>query len=53
MILEVRAIVGHRTNRHSGDMELNIAWRGLEDVENSWEPFAEIPQCPGFGAPLR
>jgi hypothetical protein len=35
MVLEVRDIVGHRTSHHSGDMEPNVAWRSLEDVEIS------------------
>jgi hypothetical protein len=42
IILEVRDIVNHRRNRSTGAMELYVAWRGLEDEENSWEPLAEI-----------
>jgi transposase InsO family protein len=42
LVLGVRAIVGHRRSRTTGEMELNVAWRGLEDVENSWEPLAVI-----------
>ena len=41
IILAVRAIVGHRRG-HGRTWELCIAWRGLEDVENSWEPFHVI-----------
>ncbi|KAJ0392116.1 hypothetical protein ATCC90586_011506 [Pythium insidiosum] len=42
LVLGVRAIVGHRMNRASGLWELNVAWRGLEDCENSWEPASSI-----------
>lgn len=39
IVLEVRAIVGHRFNRASAEWELNVAWKGLQEIENSWEPF--------------
>jgi hypothetical protein len=36
-VLGVRDIVAHRFNRAHGVWELNVAWRGLEDIKNSWE----------------
>ncbi|KAF1314579.1 hypothetical protein FI667_g16581, partial [Globisporangium splendens] len=42
IVLEVRAIVDHRLNRSSNEWELCVAWRGLQDAENSWEPLESI-----------
>ncbi|KAE8978399.1 hypothetical protein PR001_g24855 [Phytophthora rubi] len=42
IVLEVRGIVSHRFNVTSGELELLVAWRGLQDVENSWEPAHSI-----------
>eukprot|EP00644_Phytophthora_capsici_P012503 jgi/Phyca11/121794/e_gw1.46.265.1 len=42
MVLEVRAIVVHRVNTASGELELQVAWRWLQDIENSWEPAHSI-----------
>ncbi|GMF44352.1 unnamed protein product [Phytophthora fragariaefolia] len=42
IVLEVREIVGHRVNPASGELELHVAWRGLQDIENSWEPASSI-----------
>jgi hypothetical protein len=39
IVLEVRAIVGHRFNRTSAEWELCVAWKGLQEIEDSWEPF--------------
>jgi hypothetical protein len=39
IVLEVRAIVGHRINRTSAEWELCVAWKGLQEIEDSWEPF--------------
>ncbi|OWZ14282.1 LOW QUALITY PROTEIN: hypothetical protein PHMEG_00012264 [Phytophthora megakarya] len=37
IVLEVRGVVSHRFNTASGELELLVVWRGLQDVENSWE----------------
>jgi transposase InsO family protein len=42
LVLGVREIVAHRFNRQAGAWELNVAWRGLEDAENSWELSAAL-----------
>ncbi|GMF37486.1 unnamed protein product [Phytophthora lilii] len=42
IILEVRNIAGHRMNTTSGELELFVAWRGLQDIENSWRPASSI-----------
>ncbi|KAG1694601.1 hypothetical protein DVH05_028657 [Phytophthora capsici] len=42
IILEVREVVDHRFNSDSGELELLVAWRGLQDIENSWEPAHSI-----------
>lgn len=34
----VLAIKEHRYNDTTRQWELLVAWRGLEDVEDSWEP---------------
>ncbi|KAE9037711.1 hypothetical protein PR002_g6407 [Phytophthora rubi] len=47
IVLGVRAIVNHRNNPVSNEWEVQVAWIGLEDVENSWEPlrriYADVP----------
>ncbi|GMF14717.1 unnamed protein product [Phytophthora fragariaefolia] len=40
--LGVRAIVDHRFEPTAQEWQLLVVWRGLEDMENSWEPFASI-----------
>ncbi|GMF14488.1 unnamed protein product [Phytophthora fragariaefolia] len=42
IILGVRAIEQHRYHELAAEWQLYVAWRGLEDSENSWEPFASI-----------
>ncbi|OWZ04566.1 hypothetical protein PHMEG_00023512, partial [Phytophthora megakarya] len=42
IILEVREVVDHRINGDTGELELLVAWRGLQDIENSWEPAHSI-----------
>ncbi|POM68944.1 Hypothetical protein PHPALM_14828 [Phytophthora palmivora] len=42
IVLGVRAIVQHRYHELAAEWQLYVAWRGLEDSENSWEPFASI-----------
>ncbi|ETK79736.1 hypothetical protein F441_14666 [Phytophthora nicotianae CJ01A1] len=42
IVLGVRANVDHRYDEAAGEWQLYIAWRGLDDSENSWEPFASI-----------
>ncbi|GMF16251.1 unnamed protein product [Phytophthora fragariaefolia] len=41
-VLGVRAIEQHRYHELAAEWQLYVAWRGLEDSENSWEPFASI-----------
>ncbi|GMF50340.1 unnamed protein product [Phytophthora fragariaefolia] len=36
IVLEVREIVDHRVSTATGSLELLVAWRGLQDIENSW-----------------
>ncbi|GMF54369.1 unnamed protein product [Phytophthora fragariaefolia] len=42
IVLAVRAITEHRYNDEAKDWQLFDTWRGLEDNENSWEPFDSI-----------
>ncbi|KAE9042603.1 hypothetical protein PR002_g3825 [Phytophthora rubi] len=42
IVLGVRAIVDHRFEPTAQEWQLLVAWRGLEDMENAWEPFASI-----------
>lgn len=42
IVLGVRAITEHRYNDEAKGWQLFVAWRGLEDNENSWEPFGSI-----------
>ncbi|POM64696.1 Hypothetical protein PHPALM_19741 [Phytophthora palmivora] len=42
IVLGVRAIVQHRYHELAAEWQLYVAWRGLEDGVNSWEPFASI-----------
>ncbi|ETP37536.1 hypothetical protein F442_14659 [Phytophthora nicotianae P10297] len=42
IVLGVRAIVDHRYDSTAKEWQLYVAWRGLEDSENSWEPFAAV-----------
>lgn len=47
IVLGVRDIIGHRYDTTAKEWQLHVAWRGLEDSENSWEPFlamyADVP----------
>jgi transposase InsO family protein len=47
IVLGVRGISRHRRNAESNEWELLVSWQGLQDVENSWEPFdsmlADVP----------
>ncbi|KAG2768692.1 hypothetical protein PC129_g20755 [Phytophthora cactorum] len=42
IVLEAREVVDHRVNAASGELELLVAWRGLQEIENSWEPARSI-----------
>jgi hypothetical protein len=42
VIFFVWAIVGHRKDLDSGEWQLDMAWLGLEDAENSWEVFSAV-----------
>ncbi|GMF42246.1 unnamed protein product [Phytophthora fragariaefolia] len=42
IVLEVLEIVDHRVNTATDSLELLVAWRGLKDIENSWEPASAI-----------
>jgi hypothetical protein len=42
IILDVKQIKQHRWSSLHSDYELFISWRGLEVIEDSWEPFASI-----------
>ncbi|KAE9048084.1 hypothetical protein PR002_g671 [Phytophthora rubi] len=42
IVFGVRVIVDHRFEPTAQEWQLLVAWRGLEDMENSWEPFASI-----------
>lgn len=44
IVLAVCDIVGRRLNTTTNEWELLVAWVGLQDIENSWEPFAVILQ---------
>ncbi|GMF41238.1 unnamed protein product [Phytophthora lilii] len=47
IVLGVWAIVGHRKHPVTDEWEVQVAWVGLEDIENSWEPlrtiYADVP----------
>lgn len=38
----VEDVVGHRWNDRTKQWELMIKWRGLQEQENSWEPFVTM-----------
>ncbi|POM59533.1 hypothetical protein PHPALM_31721 [Phytophthora palmivora] len=42
IILGVQATMAHRFDNAASEWQLHVAWRGLEDTENSWDPFASI-----------
>ncbi|POM59745.1 hypothetical protein PHPALM_31478 [Phytophthora palmivora] len=42
IMLGVRAIEQHHYDPPAAEWQLYVAWRGLDDSENSWEPFASI-----------
>lgn len=42
VVLDVKAIKEHRWSSLRRDYELLISWRGLEEIEDSWEPFVSI-----------
>lgn len=39
IVLGIRRIVDHGLNEVSREWEIQVAWQGLQDEENSWEPF--------------
>lgn len=41
-MFKVRELVDCRVNAASGELELLVAWRGLKDIENAWEPARSI-----------
>ncbi|CAK4484235.1 unnamed protein product, partial [Aphanomyces euteiches] len=41
---EVEDIVDARYNSRAKSFEVKIKWRGLQDVENSWEPTDNIAE---------
>ncbi|ETO58528.1 hypothetical protein F444_23094, partial [Phytophthora nicotianae P1976] len=42
VVLDVDKIKQHRWNAQRKDYELYVSWRGLEDIEDSREPFAAM-----------
>ncbi|POM71697.1 Hypothetical protein PHPALM_11700 [Phytophthora palmivora] len=42
MSMEVNNIREHRFRPERRDYELPISWRGLEEIEDSWEPFVTM-----------
>ena len=42
IILEVRALVAHRYNHESQEFEFLVSWKGLESIEDSWEPLVRL-----------
>ncbi|ETP51549.1 hypothetical protein F442_03336, partial [Phytophthora nicotianae P10297] len=42
IVLDVEKIQQHRWNTQRKDYELYVSWRGLEEIEDSWEPFAAM-----------
>jgi hypothetical protein len=42
MMLGVQAICDHRFNESLERWELLVSWRGLQAIENSWEPFTNL-----------
>ncbi|ETP27552.1 hypothetical protein F442_23171, partial [Phytophthora nicotianae P10297] len=42
VVLDVDKIKQHRWNAQRKDYELYVTWHGLEDIEDSWEPFAAM-----------
>eukprot|EP00644_Phytophthora_capsici_P019272 jgi/Phyca11/132445/e_gw1.167.10.1 len=42
IVLDVRDVLQHRFNETTQEWELLVAWRGLQDEENSWEPFESM-----------
>ncbi|KAG3097856.1 hypothetical protein PI124_g16270 [Phytophthora idaei] len=42
IVLEGGEVVDHRVNAASGELELLVAWSGLQDIEISWEPARSI-----------
>ncbi|POM69893.1 Hypothetical protein PHPALM_13794 [Phytophthora palmivora] len=42
IVLDVQEIKQHRWNAARKDYELCISWRGLEEIEDSWEPFLSM-----------
>jgi transposase InsO family protein len=42
IVLGVEAIRDHRFNSTTKQWELRISWRGLQEIEDSWEPLTSI-----------
>ncbi|OWZ15878.1 hypothetical protein PHMEG_00010406 [Phytophthora megakarya] len=42
IVLAVNELVDHRWNTSIKDYEIRVNWRGLEPIEDSWEPLASL-----------
>jgi hypothetical protein len=42
MFLAVEALLDPRINRLNGAWEILVSWRGLQDVDNTWEPLVNL-----------